>query len=180
MINLTFLDINNNKRYSKKVEKLYNEAFPKEERIPIWLLKLLAKKNKAKFYSIYDKEKFVGLIYNIYYKDIVFIFYLAIDEELRGKGYGKKVLEYIKKEYSNLRIILSIEQIEKNSNNYEQRTKRKKFYTKNGFEDANYTIEERNVKYEMLYYNENVSLQEFKELMKNYFGKRLYKYFYKK
>lgn len=44
MINLTFLDIKNNKEYSKKVEKLYNEAFPKEERIPIWLLKLLARK----------------------------------------------------------------------------------------------------------------------------------------
>lgn len=180
MINLTFLDIKNNKEYSKKVEKLYNEAFPKEERIPIWLLKLLARKNKAKFYSIYDKEKFVGLIYNIYYKDIVFIFYLAIDGELRGQGYGRKVLELVKQEYSNSRIILCIEQIEKNSNNYEQRMKRKEFYIKNEFKDANYTIKERNVKYDMLYHNENVSLQEFTKLMKNYFGKILYRYFYKK
>ena len=63
MNNLTFFDIKNNKEYSKNAIKLYNEAFPKDERIPIWLLKLLARKNKANFYCIYDNEKFVGLLY---------------------------------------------------------------------------------------------------------------------
>lgn len=115
MINLAFIDIKNSTECSEKVIKLYNEAFPKEERIPIWLLKLLARKNKANFYGIYDNGKFIGLIYNIYYKDIVFIFYLAIDKELRGQGYGSKVLEYIKYKYSKHRIILSIEQVNKNS-----------------------------------------------------------------
>lgn len=182
MINLAFIDIKNSTECSEKVIKLYNEAFPKEERIPIWLLKLLARKNKANFYGIYDNGKFIGLIYNIYYKDIVFIFYLAIDKELRGQGYGSKVLEYIKYKYSKHRIILSIEQVNKNSSNYKQRMKRKEFYVKNGFKDANYTIKERNVIYEMLYYNENykkVDLQEFENMMKNYFGKILYQYFYR-
>lgn len=182
MINLAFIDIKNSTECSEKVIKLYNEAFPKEERIPIWLLKLLARKSKANFYGIYDNEKFVGLIYNIYYKDIVFIFYLAIDKELRGQGYGSKVLEHIKYKYSKHRIILSIEQVNKNSSNYKQRMKRKEFYVKNGFKDANYTIKERNVIYEMLYYNEKytkVDLQEFENMMKNYFGKILYQYFYK-
>ena len=155
MANLTFLDIRNNREYKKKVRKLYNEAFPKEERIPIWLLELLARKNKAKFYSIYDDKKFVGLIYNIYHQDIVFVFFFAIDKELRGQGYGSKVLEFIKQKYSRHRIILCIEPLDKNSNNYVQRAKRKEFYMKNGFKDADYTIKERNVIYEMLYYNEN-------------------------
>ena len=179
MSNLTFLDIKNNKGCSKKVGKLYNVAFPKEERVPIWILKLLERENKAKFYGIYDNKKFVGLIYNVYYKDIVFIFYLAIDNKLRGQGYGSKVLESIKQKYSKYRIILCIEEIDKNSNNYNQRIKRKEFYIKNGFKEANYTIKERNIIYEMLYYNKKVSLQEYKELIKNYFGKILYRYFYK-
>lgn len=179
MSNLTFLDIKNNKGCSKKVGKLYNVAFPKEERVPIWILKLLARENKAKFYGIYDNKKFVGLIYNVYYKDIIFIFYFAIDKELRGQGYGSKVLEFIKQKYNKYRIILCIEEIDKNSNNYNQRIKRKEFYIKNGFKEANYTIKERNIIYEMLYYNKKVSLQEYKELIKNYFGKILYRYFYK-
>ena len=175
MSNLDFIDIKKN----KKVIKLYNEAFPKDERIPIWLLKMLARKNKAKFYGIYDNEKFVGLVYNIFYKDIVFVFYLAIDKATRGQGYGTKVLDSIKEKYKNYRIILCIEPVDENSDNYEQRVKRKNFYLKNGFEDSNYTIKERNIIYEMLYYNENVTSQEFQELMKNYFGKVVYSYFYK-
>ncbi len=175
MNNLNFIDIKKN----KKVTKLYNEAFPKDERIPIWLLKILARKNKAKFYGIYDNEKFVGLVYNIFYKDIVFVFYLAIDKATRGQGYGTKVLDSIKEKYKNYRIILCIEPVDENSDNYEQRVKRKKFYLKNGFKDSNYTIKERNIIYEMLYYNENVTSQEFQELMKNYFGKVVYSYFYK-
>lgn len=179
MANLSFLDIKENS--NKKVIKLYNEAFPKEERISTLLLKLLARKNKAKFYGIYDNEKFVGLIYNIYYKDIVFIFYLAINKELRGQGYGSKVLEFIKQKYSKHRIILCIEKVYEKSDNYKQRMKRKEFYIKNGFKDANYTIKEKGILYEMLYYNESdkrVSLQEFEEMMKKYFGKILYQYFY--
>lgn len=176
MNNLDFIDIKKN----KKVTKLYNEAFPKDERIPIWLLKILARKNKAKFYGIYDNKKFVGLIYNIFYKDIVFVFYLAIDKGTRGQGYGTKVLESIKQKYNNYRIILCIEPVDENSDNYEQRVKRKNFYLKNGFKDSNYTIKEKNIIYEMLYCNENVTLHEFEEMMKNYFGKILYKNFYKK
>ena len=115
MMNLSFIDINCNREYNKKVEKLYNSAFPKEERIPIWLLKLLARKNKAKFYGINDDKKFIGLVYNVYYKDIILIYYFAIDEELRGQGYGSRVLEYIKQKYNKNRIVLSIEQVDENS-----------------------------------------------------------------
>lgn len=179
MSNLNFIDIKKSKECNKKVIKLYNEAFPKNERIPIWLLKILARKNKAKFYGIYDNKEFVGLIYNIFYKDIVFVFYLAIGKETRGKGYGTKALESIKQKYRDYRIILCIEPIDKNSNNYEQRIKRKNFYIKNGFKDSNYTIKEKNIIYDMLYYNKNVTLQEFEELIKYYFGRILYRNFYK-
>ena len=47
MNNLNFIDIKNNTEWDKKVINLYNESFPKEERIPIWLLKRLTRKNKA-------------------------------------------------------------------------------------------------------------------------------------
>lgn len=39
MKNLNFIDTKKNKKCNKKVIKLYNEAFPKDEKIPIWLLK---------------------------------------------------------------------------------------------------------------------------------------------
>ena len=93
---LNFLKVSN---YNKEIKKLYKEAFPKNERIPIFILKLLTRKNKADFFEIYDKEQFIGLVYNVYYHDIVFVFYLAVNNDLRGKGYGSKVLELIKDKY---------------------------------------------------------------------------------
>ena len=183
MMNLSFIDINCNREYNKKVEKLYNSAFPKEERIPIWLLKFLARKNKAKFYGINDDKKFIGLVYNDYYKDIILIYYFAIDEELRGQGYGSRVLEYIKQKYNKNRIVLSIEQVDENSKNYKQRIKRKEFYMKNGFKESNYTIKERKVMYDMWYYSQDdkkVTSQEYQEMIKDYLSILLYKRFYKK
>ena len=38
----------------------------------------------------------------------------------------------------------------KSSNNYKQRKKRKEFYIKNGFKDANYSVKEKGVVYDIL------------------------------
>lgn len=122
-------------------------------------------------------------MYNVYYKDIIYVFYLAINENLRGQGYGSKILNLIKDKYSNHRIILNIEEIDKNSDNYKQRVKRKEFYKKNGFYDLNYTIKEAGVTYEMLMYskkNKDVTKEEFMQLMNSYLGNFLFKYVYKK
>ena len=101
----------NYEKYNKKVKKLYKEAFPINERLPIFILKILSKKRKANFYEIYDNTSFIGMLYNVYYKDIVFVLYLAIDNQFRGKGYGSKVLNLIKEKYDKNRIILNIEKI---------------------------------------------------------------------
>lgn len=182
MSNLNFVDIKDDRICEKQVKNLYKEAFPKEEKMPIWCLKGLVRKNRAIFYGIYDKEKFVGLVYLIFYEDIVFLFYFAIEKELRGQGYGSQVLKAIQEKYAKYKIILNIEEVDKNSDNYEQRYKRKLFYHKNGFQDLNCTFKEGKVAYEMLYYhkeNRKVSIEEYKELMREYLGKILY-HFYKK
>lgn len=164
-------------KYNSEIKKLYKEAFPKYERAPMWLLKKLAKKNESGFYGIYDEEKFVGLLYNVYYEDIVFIFYLAIDEKLRGQGYGSKIIQLIKHKYSERRIILNIEKVDSSYKNNEQRIRRKKFYEKNGFFSLNYTVKEGPEIYEMLCYSKNnskVSKEEYFKLLKNFFGSFVY------
>ena len=46
MKNLKFIDKKKNKKCNKKAIKLYNEAFPKEERIPIKNIELFYALNK--------------------------------------------------------------------------------------------------------------------------------------
>ena len=183
MLKLDFIDAKHNKESIKDLKKLYKEAFPKNEQVPFWLLKRLSKKENVEFYGIYEESKFAGLVYNVIYKDIVFIFYLAIDKNARGNGYGGKILSSLKEKYKNHRIVLNIEEVDENRENFEQRKRRKNFYIKNGFYDLNYTIKEYGEDYEMLCYNEegkHVSKEEYMCLMRNYFGDFLYNFVYKK
>lgn len=183
MIDLIFLDVKKNARCKKEVKKLYHEAFPRNESAPFSVLTFFAKKRKAKFCGIYDKDTFVGLVYNIYYRDIVYIYYLAIEKELRGKGYGSRVLETLKQKYRERRIILMMEEMDENSDNYEERVKRQKFYHNSGFIDLNYKVKEAKVVYEMLEADNvkrQVSRGEYMDLMRNFWGEILYKYVYEK
>lgn len=164
----------------KDVKKLYHTAFPADERVPFWLLMAKSKKENAEFYSVYDKDKWVGFVYFIHYQDILYIYYLAVSEKERGGGYGSKILKKITTKYQNKRIILFIEPVDKRAENYEERVNRKKFYEKNGFRDLNYLAVEKNVIYSVLGYGKKVLKKEYLLLIKNYFGKILFNLYYKK
>lgn len=164
----------------RKVKKLYYSAFPKVERCPYSILKSRVKQGKGEFLSIYEENNFVGLIYNIVYLDIVYIYYFAIDEHLRNKGYGSKILDDIKLMYKDKRIILMAESIDENASNYQERVNRGMFYLKNGFYHQGYTISEFDVCYDMLGCSNVVSKTEFRELIKNYFGDFFYNKVYVK
>ena len=179
MKEISFINIKKNKEYSAKVKKLYKEAFLKKERMPFCLLKFLQGKGNAEFCAIHEENKFIGLIYNIFYKDIVCVYFFAIDKELRGQNYGSLVLKKLKDKYKENRIILYIQELDKNSSNYIQRQKRKEFYIKNEFYEANYSIREFGHNYEVLIYNKDnqiIEKYELLELLQNFMGNKLFKY----
>ena len=174
---------NISKESKSKVKELYHTAFPKEEQLPYWLMTFLSRKKSANFYSIYDKKDFIGLAYVATYKDTAYLFFFAIDESERNKGYGSQVLSAIKNKYKNHRIMLAIEQIDHNAPNIEERLKRKNFYVRNGFYDLNFTMTEQSITYDMLGYNKDnkgITEKEFFDLNKYFFGKIIYNLFYKR
>lgn len=170
-----------NKKFKKRIsKKLYFSAFPENERVPYSILISRMKKNKGEYYNIYEEEKYIGLIYNIVYKDIVYIYYFAIVEELRHCGYGSKILSLIKEKYKDKKICLMAETLDDKASNYLERVNRNKFYSKNGFMYLGYTIREIDVVYDMLGTNKKVEKEEFKNLIHNYFGEFSYNKVYKK
>lgn len=76
-----------------------------------------SKGKNARFYSVYEKETWVGFVYLIKYQDIIYVFYLAVSEKERGGGYGSKILKKITDKYQEKRIILCIEPVDKNVDN---------------------------------------------------------------
>lgn len=154
-----------------KVRKLYLDAFPDFERLPFWLLIYKSKKRNSDLYVIYDDNKFVGLTYLVYYEDIVYLYYLAIDPSQQSQGYGTKILQHLKASYPDKRILLNIEKVDESAKNYEQRFNRKRFYYKNGFQNAAFEIETEDIVYEMLYSGAVVHESEYHSIFKSYLNR---------
>ena len=95
MSGLRFVGYRNNKLNRKGLKDIYKEAFPREEKIPFWMLKMLTRDGRGEFYGVYDHEELIGLVYNVYYKDIIYISYLAIDDTKRGAGYRKSTVTVV-------------------------------------------------------------------------------------
>lgn len=156
------------------IKNLYHKAFPKNERMPFWFLLWKTRQNNVEFLGLYDDVGFVGFVYLIHDKDITFIFYLAICENMRSKNYGTKTLELLKCRYVGNRIVLNVESPCVKSKNQHQREKRKNFYLKNGFFQTHFNLLEANETYEVLANNKEITIEEYHNLMKTYIGKFLY------
>ncbi|MGX7197749.1 GNAT family N-acetyltransferase [Enterococcus olivae] len=91
-----------------KVKELYQKAFPKNERIPFWFLIHRTKQVNVECVAYYDQQEFVGFTYLIEHQKITYVFYLAICESARSKGYGSVILDAVKLR-KNHRVVLCIE-----------------------------------------------------------------------
>ena len=162
---LTKYDFN----YSNVIE-LYKEAFTTVRRVPSWILRCMMRKGKKGFSVLYENDTWIGLIYITGYKDIVFVHFFAIAEFHRSFGYGSKVIDSIRDLYSENRIVLNIEELEEQSENYIQRVKRKAFYVKNGFSSSGYIVKEPEERLEMLILGGNIRKEEIEAMYKSLFG----------
>lgn len=131
--------VNKDKKELEKVNVLYEEAFPENERIDLEVLK------GNEIHAFYDPE-FIGFASTITYKNITNISYLAVKEELRDQGYGSQILDSIKEEYLNNTITVDIEKL----NGHPIREKRKAFYLRNGFKETPLKYTWRNENFNIL------------------------------
>ncbi len=120
----------------QEVRQLYETAFPEVERIPYNDLKRLLTVMSLDFTAWYDGNIFVGLTIVYERKSGCWFWYFAVREELRGQGYGTKILESLSKRYESQSLILDIESPRQPSENMEQRKRRYNFYLRNGFRDT--------------------------------------------
>lgn len=178
-MNLIFKPVSRKLPEYRSIKQLYRTAFPKNEQAPFWMLMRKTKRDGVDFYGIYDSEKWIALLYTITYKDITYIFYLAVSDTARGGGYGSEILKAVKEKYRGNRIALSIETLDEEAPNYRQRVKRKEFYARNGLESLGYTVTEFGVPYEILGCGGAVSETEYIDLFRDFFGKFIIKIAYR-
>ena len=118
----------------KEICQFMKRVFPKDELMPMWLIRFLILKKNYDFNVYYDRDLFVGILFTIVFEDTLFVFYLAVNDEIHSKGYGSKLLQVLFNKYPNKSLTLFIETMDdKNALNYNQRIKRLTFYERNGF-----------------------------------------------
>ena len=135
---LTKIDIKQNGRIQKQAKALYCRAFPKEERLPWWLLRLNARRQGIDLTAFLDGNVFCGFTASVTVEGMHFLLFLAIEDALRGKGYGSAILTDLRQTYDT--IVLNIEPLTEAAPNYAERQNRFAFYQKNGFFDTGYYV----------------------------------------
>ena len=124
------------KRYEyNDVCHLMRTAFPRNEQIPMWLLRVLAFRKSVNFRTFYDDEQFCGVLYTAEDSKYIFVLYLAVNDQIRSKGYGTKILDWLKQNTEKI-IVLNVESLDSSAQNALQRENRISFYSRNGIFDT--------------------------------------------
>lgn len=153
-----------------RVENLYTTAFPESERTPMRILLWGAKKEFVDFLAFYDGDAFVGISYMITHERTTYVLYLAVNGQIRSKGYGTRMLEHIEALHTGNKIVLDIEPLDDSAENSKQREKRRAFYFRNGFAAAGFTMIDGSETYEVLVKGDGCSPSECMTLFKRFSG----------
>ena len=163
---LHFFDVTKKSPWLPQVKALYESAFPANERIPI--KHLLDNKIKREFWAFFDGDLFCGFSNSITHGSITNIVYFAVVPELRSRGYGSQILQTIRRQHPNTRIVVDIEVEEdsKNAEELERRNRRRDFYQRNGFDSSPLDYVWQGEHYRLLSAGGTVTEKEFRDFWK--------------
>ena len=143
------------KTFSRKLQEykdvccLMRTAFPQTEQIPMWLLRVLALRKSVNFRAFNEDDQFCGVLYTAEDNKYIFVLYLAVNDQIRSKGYGTKILDWLKLN-TEKSIVLNVESLDPSAENALQREKRISFYSKNGIFDTGCRFVDGGEKYSVL------------------------------
>lgn len=157
----------------KKLKQLYKNAFPKNERKPLWLVQMKQRIGEADVWIIELNGEFSGLAITMNEFDMVLLDYFAISDEKRNCGLGSKALKELQKMYIGKRFFLEIECQDENAENSAERVRRKAFYLKNGMSETGVKVNLFTVDMEVLGYQCDVTYEEYLNLYQTSYGKRV-------
>lgn len=153
----------------RQIKKLYRSAFPKEERAP-WR-RFLHGSFRSEIEVYYDEGEFVGFTVSLPTDTFYYVFYLAVADGARSKGYGGAILERVCAGRSL--VVLDMEKVDESAPNYEQRLKRRAFYERNGFSitPVEYTV--FGVRYSVMCKGEGFDEAEYRAFFRRRFARFL-------
>lgn len=88
--------------------RLYKKSFPTEERRQLHTQKKTMNNPLYHFELVTDKSLFIGFVLWWRFDNLIYIEHLATCNHIRGKGYGRRIIERFVSE-SNIPVLLEVE-----------------------------------------------------------------------
>ena len=132
-----------------RVEQLYYDAFPPEER-RTWDSMVDDPAGDIGIWGLYHRGEYCGFVILMTQGDICHNMYFAIEERFRDQGLGAQALAALRQRLPGLRIIVDIEQQDPAAENSELRRRRKAFYLRCGYRETGVFYSWQGVSYEIL------------------------------
>lgn len=148
--------------WNEDLVKIYESSFPEAEKMPYEnILRIIEEAEFPVEFLVHEEGggltlgqgDLVGLSITAELDDFDWIWYLAVREICRGKGYGKKILQIVKDRcydasYREKPVIIEIESPDQTiCNNPKERERRHKFFLNQGFRDTDVTYERAGILY---------------------------------
>ena len=158
------VDITKNKALARAAKALYLEAFPREERIPWWLLMCNARRRGIGLTAWLENDTFCGMTASVTTEDVHFLLFFAVAQPLRGQGCGSKILTRLRQDYPA--VTVNVEPLLPDAPNLAQRKRRFAFYEKNGFLDTGYHVWEIGGMFRVLSTRQALDVPAYKRIFK--------------
>ncbi|MBO5241547.1 MAG: GNAT family N-acetyltransferase [Lachnospiraceae bacterium] len=154
----------------REIKKLYNEAFPANEKKPFWMIWLKHRGGAADVWVAEQEGEFSGMAITMNGADLVLLDYFAVSSDKRSCGIGGAALKALQEAYKGHRFFLEIESIEEGADTQAERERRKKFYLTNGMQELGVQVTLFGVDMELLGYNCKVNFDEYRGLYFDTYG----------
>lgn len=160
--------------FQQELVRVFEEAFPPAERPPLRAFLPCTRKPGCVLYAVSEGDTFVGLVCLAGCGDLLCLMYLAVSPRLRGRRYGSRILRGLCRHFKDKRIVLILENLRRDCDNYQQRLARRLFYRHAGFELLPWTVREFGVWYDAMSFGGGVSRQEYIALNRQFYGRPAY------
>lgn len=147
----------------QKVSDMYENSFPKEER-QLTLEGFIELSEWTGFTPVlgaYVKDNCIGFLVYAQCDEFVFGLFFAASEEIRGQGYGRRILKSFLSYIHEKPLLAVIEDPNVEAENKEQRVRRARFYENQGFEISDVKIQSGVVDYCLIASKPDLPIKEY-------------------
>lgn len=153
----------------KEMERLYQQAFPANERKPWDLIRRKTEEGVMEalwlgYEKAENESSFAGLAVFMLYGDLALLDYFAVLPSLRSLGLGSRSLKQLRERYRDRRLFLEVEIQDDQADNALERKRRKDFYLRNGMKELWVFVSAFGVDMELLGFEEGITFSQYMDL----------------